>query len=91
MWACVRASVRACVRVCVRVLNLVYTNQDANDSNPRSCKICTHAIHMIPYPIHVVGEGVDVVPINRSNPPRPSFLFKSCGLWTLSCDFVPHN
>ena len=19
-----------------------------------------------------------------------SFLFKSCGLWTLSCDFVPH-
>ena len=20
-----------------------------------------------------------------------SFLFKSCGLWTLSCDFVPHN
>ena len=22
---------------------------------------------------------------------RLSFLFKSCGLWTLSCDFVPHN
>ena len=20
-----------------------------------------------------------------------SFLFKSCCLWTLSCDFVPHN
>ena len=20
-----------------------------------------------------------------------SFLFKGCGLWTLSCDFVPHN
>ena len=20
-----------------------------------------------------------------------SFLFKSCGLWTLSWDFVPHN
>ena len=22
---------------------------------------------------------------------RLSFLFKRCGLWTLSCDFVPHN
>ena len=22
---------------------------------------------------------------------RLSFLFKSCGLWTRSCDFVPHN
>ena len=22
---------------------------------------------------------------------RLSFLFRSCGLWTLSCDFVPHN
>ena len=22
---------------------------------------------------------------------RLSFLFKNCGLWTLSCDFVPHN
>ena len=22
---------------------------------------------------------------------RLSFFFKSCGLWTLSCDFVPHN
>ena len=20
-----------------------------------------------------------------------SFLFQNCGLWTLSCDFVPHN
>ena len=26
-----------------------------------------------------------------SNPLRLSFLFKRCGLWTLSCDFVPHN
>ena len=26
-----------------------------------------------------------------SNPLRFSFLFKSCGLWTLSCDSVPHN
>ena len=26
-----------------------------------------------------------------SNPLRLSFLFKSCGLWTLSCEFVPHN
>ena len=26
-----------------------------------------------------------------SNPLRLSFLFKSCGLWILSCDFVPHN
>ena len=26
-----------------------------------------------------------------SNPLRLSFHFKSCGLWTLSCDFVPHN
>ena len=26
-----------------------------------------------------------------SIPLRLSFLFKSCGLWTLSCDFVPHN
>ena len=26
-----------------------------------------------------------------SNPLRLSFLFKSCGLWTLSSDFVPHN
>ena len=26
-----------------------------------------------------------------SNQPRLSILFKSCGLWTLSCDFVPHN
>ena len=22
---------------------------------------------------------------------RLSFLFTSCGLWTLSCDFVPRN
>ena len=26
-----------------------------------------------------------------SNLLRFSFLFKCCGLWTLSCDFVPHN
>ena len=26
-----------------------------------------------------------------SNPLRLSFHFKGCGLWTLSCDFVPHN
>ena len=26
-----------------------------------------------------------------SNPLWLSFLFKSCGLWTLFCDFVPHN
>ena len=26
-----------------------------------------------------------------SNLLRLSFHFKSCGLWTLSCDFVPHN
>ena len=26
-----------------------------------------------------------------SNPLRLSFLFKSGGLLTLSCDFVPHN
>ena len=26
-----------------------------------------------------------------SNPLRISFLFKSCGLWTLSFDFFPHN
>ena len=26
-----------------------------------------------------------------SNPLRLSFFFKSCGLWTLSYDFVPHN
>ena len=26
-----------------------------------------------------------------SVPLRLSFLFKSCGLWTRSCDFVPHN
>ena len=26
-----------------------------------------------------------------SNPLRLSFLFESCSLWTLSCDFVPHN
>ena len=26
-----------------------------------------------------------------SNPLRFSFLFKSCGLWTLFFDFVPHN
>ena len=26
-----------------------------------------------------------------SNPLRLSFLFRSCGLWTLSCDFVPHS
>ena len=25
-----------------------------------------------------------------SKPLRLSFLFKSCGLWTRSCDFVPH-
>ena len=25
------------------------------------------------------------------NPLRLSFLFKRCGLWTLSCDFVPHD
>ena len=33
--------------------------------------------------LHVWGLG--------SNPLRLAFLFKSCGLWTLSCDFVPHN
>ena len=26
-----------------------------------------------------------------SNPLRLSFPFKRCGLWTLPCDFVPHN
>ena len=26
-----------------------------------------------------------------SNLLRLSFLVTSCGLWTLSCDFVPHN
>ena len=26
-----------------------------------------------------------------SNLLRLSFLFKSCGLWTLPCDFVTHN
>ena len=26
-----------------------------------------------------------------SNPLRLSFLLKRCGLWSLSCDFVPHN
>ena len=26
-----------------------------------------------------------------SNPLRLSFLFKNCGLWTLSCDFVHHS
>ena len=26
-----------------------------------------------------------------SNLLRLSFLFKSCGLWTLSCDFDPHK
>ena len=26
-----------------------------------------------------------------SNPLWLSFLFKNCGLWTLSCDFVPQN
>ena len=26
-----------------------------------------------------------------SNLLRLSFHFKSCGLWTLSCDIVPHN
>ena len=26
-----------------------------------------------------------------SNPLRLSFLLRSCSLWTLSCDFVPHN
>ena len=26
-----------------------------------------------------------------SNPLQLSFLFKSCGLWTRSCDFVPHS
>ena len=26
-----------------------------------------------------------------SNPLRLSFRFKNCGLWTLSCDFVPDN
>ena len=25
------------------------------------------------------------------NPLRLSFLFKSCSLWTPSCDFVPHS
>ena len=25
------------------------------------------------------------------NPLRLSFFLKSCGLWTLSCDFIPHN
>ena len=34
------------------------------------------------------GESVTLV---GSNLLRLSFHFKSCGLWTLSYDFVPHN
>ena len=36
---------------------------------------------------HWAGKRRDL----GSNPLRLSFLFKSRGLWTLSCDFIPHN
>ena len=39
------------------------------------------------WPSGKVGKQMDL----GSNLLRLSFLFKSCGLWTLSCDFVPHN
>ena len=40
------------------------------------------------------GLAVRLVSTERdlgSNPLRLFFLFTSCGLWTLSCDFVPHD
>ena len=42
----------------------------------------------------VCEQSCDFVPHQRdhgSNLLRLSLLFKSCGLWTLSCDFVLHN
>ena len=36
---------------------------------------------------HYAGKQRDL----GSIPLRFSFLLQSCGLWTLSCDFVPHN
>ena len=38
-------------------------------------------------PVWPAGKHWDL----GSNPLRLSFLFKNCGLWTLSCDFVPCN
>ena len=37
-----------------------------------------------------VGWGEEIKTLTVS-PLRLSFLFRSCGLWTLSCDFVSHN
>ena len=42
----------------------------------------------------VSWSGLAVRLVSRSCPDSASalsFLFKSCGLWILSCDFVPHN
>ena len=39
------------------------------------------------WPSSKAGKQKDL----SSNLLRLSFVFKSCGLWTLSCDFVPHN
>ena len=38
-----------------------------------------------------VGRQTGKQKVLGSIPLRLSFFFKSCGLWTLSCDFVPHN
>ena len=46
-----------------------------------------HVIRFGPAVRHQAGKQRDL----ESNPLRLSFLFKSCGMWTLSCDFVPHN
>ena len=49
--------------------------------------IKTHKIQFGLAVRHEAGKQRDL----GLNPLQLSFLFKSCGLWTLSCDFVPHN
>ena len=44
-------------------------------------------LSLVPFSEPGLPSGKDL----GSIPLRLSFLFKSCGLWTLSCDFVPHN
>ena len=61
-----------------------------------------HAVFLLSLPVLLEEDwrtGEPVRPSGKagkrrdlgSNPLRLSFLFKSCGLWTLSCDLVPHS
>ena len=65
-----------------------------SDSGSSRCSHSSRAQRLVPsgkYGLAVrrykAGKQRDL----GSNPLRFSFLFKTCGLRTLSCDFVPHN